>query len=308
METRQITGDREVSTEPEGGAVFEGGCSPVTPMARMQPALSLTQVTEWADGIVSCVEDRLAGEEPLEIRIEGKPVTVTMRTPGDDEELATGFLWTEGLIESVDQIASVRHFEGRDTARNNVIGVELADGSFDMGESQRNFFAASSCGICGKATIEAIRRRGLSSPSSSFRIAPEVLCDLPARLREHQHVFGQTGGLHAAALFDESGSLLVVREDIGRHNAVDKVVGWAIRNGLLPLSTCCMLVSGRGGFEIVQKALAAGVPMLVSVSAPSSLAVKLAREMSQTLVGFLRDRRFVVYSNPERCTARHSAA
>lgn len=277
-------------------------------MARIQSGLELTQVTEWSDGTTRRVQDQLAAEEPLEIRIDNKPLTVTMRTPGHDEELAAGFLWTEGLIESSSQIAEIRHVSSTSAGLGNTIRVEIADRSFDPIDLQRNFFAASSCGICGKASIEAIRLRGLTPPSPSFRIAPELLCELPARLREHQQLFGKTGGLHAAALFDDDGKLLILREDIGRHNAVDKVVGWALMKGQLPLSNCSMLVSGRGGFEIAQKALAAGVPLLASVSAPSSLAVKLAREMSLTLVGFLRDRRFLVYSNPERCLPQRSSA
>ena len=264
-------------------------------------ALVFTDVTEWSDGESRQHQDRLAAEEPLEIRIDSKPLSVTMRTPGNDEELAAGFLWTEGLIESPSQIAEIRRIEPDGAPRDNVISVELADRYFDPADLQRNFFAASSCGICGKASIDAIRHRGLTPPNAAFRVPPEMLCEFPARLRDHQQVFGQTGGLHAAALFDETGKLLIVREDIGRHNAVDKVIGWALMKGLLPLATCAMMVSGRGGFEIVQKALAAGVPLLASVSAPSSLAVRLAREMSLTLIGFLRDRRFVVYSNPERC-------
>jgi FdhD protein len=186
---------------------------------------------------------------------------------------------------------------------DNIISVELADRSFEPADLQRNFFAASSCGICGKASIDAIRIRGLTPPNAAFRIPPESLCEFPAQLRDHQQLFGQTGGLHAAALFNENGKLMIVREDIGRHNAVDKVVGWALMKGLLPLANCAMLVSGRGGFEIVQKSVAAGVPLLASVSAPSSLAVRLAREVSLTLIGFLRDRRFVIYSNPERVSA-----
>jgi FdhD protein len=166
---------------------------------------------------------------------------------------------------------------------------------------QRNFFAASSCGICGKASIEAIRRRGLRQPDTDFRIDPEILCKLPESLRPEQAVFSRTGGLHAAALFDADGTMIVLREDIGRHNAVDKIVGWALRGGHLPLSRHVLLVSGRGGFEIAQKALAGGIPVLASVSAPSSLAVKLARELGLTLVGFLRGRRFVVYSGEFRC-------
>lgn len=264
-------------------------------------ALVFTDVTEWSDGETRQHQDRLAAEEPLEIRIDSRPLTVTMRTPGHDEELAAGFLWTEGIIESPGQIAEIRRILPDGAPRDNVIGVELADPSFDSADLQRNFFAASSCGICGKASIDAIRHRGLTPPNATFRVHPELLCEYPARLRDHQQVFGQTGGLHAAALFDDQGKLMIVREDIGRHNAVDKVVGWALMKGMLPLANCSMLVSGRGGFEIVQKAIAAGLPLLASVSAPSSLAVRLAREMSLTLIGFLRDRRFVVYSNPERC-------
>ncbi|WP_348262915.1 formate dehydrogenase accessory sulfurtransferase FdhD [Telmatobacter sp. DSM 110680] len=270
-------------------------------MPRVQPALELTHVTEWLNGTDRRIEDHLAVEEPLEIRIDGKPLTVTMRTPGHDEELAAGFFWTEGLIESPGQIVEVRKISVKNAARDNIVSVELGDHSFDPELLQRNFFAASSCGICGKASIAAIRVRGLTHPNADFRIDPELLCALPALLRDQQQLFGRTGGLHAAALFDSAGKLLVIREDIGRHNAVDKVIGWSLVKGLLPLSDCAMMVSGRGGFEIVQKALAAGVPLLASVSAPSSLAVKLAREMSLTLVGFLRDRRFVIYSNPERC-------
>jgi FdhD protein len=270
-------------------------------MSTTQPALVFTDVTEWSDGESRHHQDQLAVEEPLEIRIDSKPLTVTMRTPGNDEELAAGFLWTEGIIDSPSQIVEIRRIQTAGAPRDNVISVELADRSFDGMDLQRNFFAASSCGICGKASIDAIRHRGLTPPNATFRLAPELLCEFPAGLRDHQQVFGQTGGLHAAALFNEKGELMIVREDIGRHNAVDKVVGWALVKGLLPLASCSMMVSGRGGFEIVQKAIAAGVPVLASVSAPSSLAVCLAREMSLTLIGFLRDRRFVIYSNPERC-------
>lgn len=270
-------------------------------MSGFQSALVFTDVTEWSDGNARQHQDRLAAEEPLEIRVDSKPLTVTMRTPGNDDELAAGFLFTEGLIESPGQIAQIRSIQPDGAPHGNTISIDIADRSFDPADLQRNFFAASSCGICGKASIDSIRLRGLTPPNALFRISPELLCELPVRLRDHQQVFGQTGGLHAAALFDEQGKLMIVREDIGRHNAVDKVVGWALMKGLLPLANCSMLVSGRGGFEIVQKALAAGVPLLASVSAPSSLAVRLAREMSLTLIGFLRERRFVVYSSPERC-------
>ncbi len=179
--------------------------------------------------------------------------------------------------------------------------MQLKNSQFTAEDQQRNFFAASSCGICGKASIEAIRRRGLRPPDRDFRVVPEVLCRLPEILRADQPVFDRTGGLHAAALFDAQGNLIVLREDIGRHNAVDKLAGWALLEDRLPLSNFIMLVSGRGGFEIIQKALAAGVPVVASVSAPSSLAVKLARELGLTLVGFLRGQRFVVYSGSFRC-------
>jgi FdhD protein len=261
----------------------------------------LTQVLEWDDGTVRSVQDALAAEEPLEIRINGTPLTVTMRTPGHDLELAAGFLLTEGIIETRGQVAGIRAAIPQNGAKSNVVEVELQESGFDPAGLQRNFFAASSCGICGKASIEAIRNRGLQPPNPEIRFDPEILCRLPETLRAEQAVFSRTGGLHAAALFDATGVLLAVREDIGRHNAVDKVAGWALLDGRLPLSTHIMVVSGRGGFEIVQKALAAGIPILASVSAPSSLAVKLARELGLTLVGFLRGRRFVVYSGPVRC-------
>jgi FdhD protein len=272
-------------------------------MRAPERSVELTQVTEWEDGRACSLQDSLAAEEPLEIRIGGVPLTVTMRTPGNDLELAAGFLLTEGIIESQNQIAGLRAVPQENGLSSNVVEVELKDTEFDSEGLQRNFFAASSCGICGKASINAIRLRGLRQPDTGFRLDPEILCQLPKTLRAEQPVFSRTGGLHAAALFDASGQLMALREDIGRHNAVDKVVGWALLEQKLPLSRHVMLVSGRGGFEIVQKALAAGIPILASVSAPSSLAVKLARELGLTLVGFLRGRRFVIYSGEFRCLA-----
>ncbi|WP_263355605.1 formate dehydrogenase accessory sulfurtransferase FdhD [Acidicapsa ligni] len=264
-------------------------------------SVQLTQVTEWSDGQFRLQDDVLAAEEPLEIRIGQSPLTVTMRTPGHDEELAAGFLLTEGILEDPAQLASLRSYVTSASGKHNGIEVELRDCQFDPAQMQRNFFAASSCGICGKASIEAIRQRGLHAPNPDFRFDPELLCTLPDKLRAAQAVFSHTGGLHAAGLFSASGELLVLREDIGRHNAVDKVVGWAMLQGKLPLSQHILLVSGRGGFEIIQKALAAGIPALASVSAPSSLAVQLARELGLTLIGFLRGRRFVLYSGAFRC-------
>jgi FdhD protein len=272
----------------------------MSPKSLPERSVELTQVTEWEDGNICSVQDSLAAEEPLEIRIDGVPLTVTMRTPGHDLELAAGFLLTEGIIESADQIGSIRTPQPGTGTKSNVVDIKLKNTSFDSHDLQRNFFVASSCGICGKASINAIRARGLQPPDRSFRIDPEILCRLPGVLRSEQAVFSRTGGLHAAALFDVGGQLLALREDIGRHNAVDKLTGWALLQHKLPLSQCMMLVSGRGGFEIVQKTLAAGIPVLASVSAPSGLAVKLARELGLTLIGFLRDRRFVIYSNEFR--------
>jgi FdhD protein len=267
-------------------------------------SVELTRVTEWNEGQIRSVQDSLAAEEPLEIRLSGTPISVTMRTPGHDLELAAGFLLTEGIIQSRDQIGTIRAMVSQNSTKANIVEIELNNSDFNSADLQRNFFAASSCGICGKASIEAVRVRGLQQPDRDFRFDPELLCLLPDTLHAEQAVFSRTGGLHAAALFDAAGKLLALREDIGRHNAVDKIIGWALRENLLPLSTYVMLVSGRGGFEIVQKSLAAGIPILASVSAPSSLAVKLARELGLTLVGFLRGRRFVVYSAEFRIQAR----
>ena len=269
-------------------------------MRTPERSVEVTQVMEWAEGCARTVQDSLAAEEPLEIRIGDTPLTVTMRTPGDDLELAAGFLLTEGIIETADQIAELRSAQSNPGVKSNVVQVELQNASFELDDLQLNFFAASSCGICGKASIDAVRSRLLNPPNPDFRVEAELLLSLPEALRSSQDVFQRTGGLHAAALFDSSGGLLVVREDIGRHNAVDKVIGWALLDHRVPLGNSVLLVSGRGGFEIVQKALVAGVPVLASVSAPSSLAVQLARELRMTLVGFLRGRRFVIYSGEER--------
>ena len=263
-------------------------------------SLHFTQVVEWNDGRLQAHDDSLAAEEPLEIRIDGHPITVTMRTPGNDAELTAGFLLTEGIVEEVGQIVSLDPYVTSAAGKSNGIEVRLRDCAFEPAELQRNFFAASSCGLCGKASIEAIRQRDLRAPNPGFRYDADLLCTLPDKLLAAQTVFSHTGGLHAAALFDTAGNLVVLREDIGRHNAVDKVIGWAMQRGMVPLTECASLVSGRGGFEIVQKALAAGLPLLASVSAPSSLAVQLARELGLTLVGFLRGRRFVIYAGVSR--------
>ncbi|MHB8410785.1 MAG: formate dehydrogenase accessory sulfurtransferase FdhD [Candidatus Acidiferrales bacterium] len=264
--------------------------------------IDVTQVHEWSEGRVRSFQDYLVGEEPLQIRVGKHALTVTMRTPGHDIELATGFLFTEGLIQRREQICSIDHVtDCKATERGNIIQIELAsDVALDLENTQRNFFSSSSCGICGKASIESVRARGVRPPNPNFRLDPEILCRIPDALRSGQQIFGRTGGLHAAGLFDAGGKLLAEREDIGRHNAVDKIIGWALRENRLPLSDSILMVSGRGGFEIIQKAAVAGVPVIASVSACSSLAVQFAREVGITLVGFLRDRRFVVYSAGER--------
>ncbi|MGA8073645.1 MAG: formate dehydrogenase accessory sulfurtransferase FdhD [Candidatus Acidiferrales bacterium] len=265
-------------------------------------SIELTQVTEWADGRLRRVQDSVAGEEPLEIRIGDAPLAVTMRTPGHDLELAAGFLFTEGLIQSREQLATLEAItDGSRASRGNVVVAQLANGvALDSEQTRRNFFANSSCGVCGKASIDSVRSRLLRPPNAAFRVAAETLCQMPEKLGSSQDIFGRTGGLHAAGLFTQAGELIVSREDIGRHNAVDKVVGWALQENRLPLSDVVLLVSGRCGFEIAQKAIVAGVPVVGSVSAPSSLAAQLARELNLTLVGFLRGRRFVIYSGEER--------
>jgi FdhD protein len=269
-------------------------------MAKKNRSIELTQVTQWEEGRATRVEDYLAAEEPLEMRAGQYSLGVTLRTPGDDEELVAGFLFSEGIISKREDLVALR-MPGEKDVEKNLVRVTLDPGvRLTSNSAARRFSAGSACGVCGKASITQLRRIGLRSPKASSLFDPEMLCQLPPILRETQAVFVRTGGLHAAALFTASGELLVLREDIGRHNAVDKVIGWALLGGRVPLSDHILLVSGRGGFEIVQKSIAAGVPLLASVSAPSSLAVQLARELGLTLVGFLRGRRFVIYAGEER--------
>lgn len=245
--------------------------------------------------------DVLAVEEPLEIRLgfpDGthKAISITMRTPGDDGELAAGFLFTEGIISSPDQIEQIRHC-GDGT---NTIRVDLHDClDLDLKRLDRNFYTTSSCGVCGKASIEALAT-GVKRTESDTKVTPDVIHSLPLRLREAQSVFDTTGGLHASALFEADGGLDIVREDVGRHNALDKVIGAKFLASKTPISNNLLLVSGRASFELVQKALMAGIPILAAVGAPSSLAVELAREYGMTLIGFVRDDRFNIYCGMER--------
>jgi FdhD protein len=280
-------------------------------------------VADGPPGIRSYRADLLATEEPLEIRVNGRRLAVTMRTPGEDTDLAAGFLTTEGLVRVASDIAEIRicdedHGAGygpadhdsadHDSADHdsagygNVAEVTLADPAAVEDEAvRRNFLTTSACGVCGKASIDAIRVRShYDVAADPARVAPGLLALLPDRLREAQRVFASTGGLHAAGVFTADGTLLALREDVGRHNAVDKVVGWALRDGRLPLAGCVLLVSGRASFELVQKALLAGIPVIAAVSAPSSLAAGLAQEAGMTLVGFLRGGSMNVYTGADR--------
>lgn len=290
---------RPRSTKQHRAAVPQRKSRPA-PMRPPTRPVAVTQVTEWQDGTVSRVDDCLVGEEPLEIRLGNRPISVTMRTPGHDLELTAGFLFTEGVINGSDQVASLRHVASRGH-KSNVVRVDLRPGvAVNISRLQRNFAATSSCGLCGKASIDAVRVRGIARPNPALRVSPDVLCLLPDALRSAQTLFGRTGGPHAAGLFDTMGRLVALREDVGRHNAVDKLVGWALLEKRLPLKDSALLVSGRGSFEIAQKALVAGIPIVACISAPSSLAVQLAWEFGLTLVGFLRGKRFVCYTGEER--------
>ncbi len=252
--------------------------------------------------------DMLAAEEPLEIRIGfgnvnqriQKCISVTMRTPGNDFELATGFLFTEGIIKSADDIISIKHCNG---LNENVVLVELKDDvAVEMNKLERNFYTTSSCGVCGKSSIEAVKtfRRLPDAVSSELSITSEIICTLPKILRSSQNVFESTGGLHGCGLFDNSGKLLLSREDVGRHNALDKLIGSALNQSMFPLDSHILLLSGRASFELIQKAWMAGIKMVAAVGAPSSLAVQMAEESGITLIGFLRNKTFNIYSGAQR--------
>jgi FdhD protein len=273
-------------------------------------SMKITHVTVWGDESARRVEDWLASEEPLEIRCGRQSLGVTMRTPGHDQELVAGLLFTDGIIRSPDQLVWARPSKkasGR-SEQQNTIFVKLRGVKIPKHRAERMYSAGSACGVCGKASIDAVRQRLSARPETATQFDAGMLCVLPDRLRAEQDLFRHTGGLHAAALFNANGELVVLREDIGRHNAVDKVIGWAFLRKQIPLKGHLCLVSGRGGFEIVQKALMAGLPLLASVSAPSSLAVQVAREMRMSLVGFLRGNRFVIYSGEERIVSASAAS
>ena len=244
------------------------------------------------------VSDELAEEEPLEIRVRNRAVSVTMRTPGHDDELAVGFLLSEGMIASRADFVGVQPCAH--AREGNVVNVVLApEAKADFERLTRHVFTSSSCGMCGKATIDSVFQR-FESVRSEVTVDAETLLDLPNRLRAAQATFDRTGGLHGVGVFTSAGELVVAREDVGRHNAVDKVLGYGLLNNLLPFDRHVLMVSGRVSFEIVQKALAAGVPVIAAVSAPSTLAAEFAEESGQTLVGFLREQRMNVYAHPTR--------
>jgi FdhD protein len=262
-----------------------------------------------APATASARADLLAAEEPLGIRVDGTALTMTMRTPGDDVELAAGFLVGEAIVRGRDDITGMKvcdgttcgHPDHSDGEIGNVVDITLAPGVAVTSGARRSFMTTSACGVCGKTSIDDIcvlPQAPLSADTTIFE--PATITSLPDRLREAQRVFSATGGLHAAGLFTQAGGLLVVREDVGRHNAVDKIVGWAVLQDKLPLAGCALLVSGRASFELVQKTVLAGIPLLAAVSAPSSLAAELAEEAGLTLIGFLRGQSMNVYTGAHR--------
>jgi FdhD protein len=272
------------------------------------------KVIRIRDGAISSRPDTLVTEEPLEIRLNGKPLAITMRTPGDDFALAAGFLVSEGVLAHQSDLQNIVYCAGATADGSNtynVVDVKTASGVVIPDITlERNVYTTSSCGLCGKASLDAVRTttRWPINDTPPLRIDPDLLASLPDRLRAAQQVFDRTGGLHAAALFTEDGELLDIREDVGRHNAVDKLVGRALQNADLPLSRVILLVSGRASFELAQKAVMAGIPVLAAVSAPSSLAVDLAAETGLTLVGFLRGPSMNVYAGEHRLTLETTKA
>ena len=267
-----------------------------------------TNVTSFDDGHARQRRDQVVTEEPLEVRVvaagESRTVAITMRTPGADFELGAGFLFAEGVVTAKEQITGISYCQDSDLPKEqlyNIVIVELGSGARpDLDSLERHFHVSSACGVCGKASLEAIALRGVKAVPDGPTIGPEIIASFPDKLRDAQKLFATTGGIHAAGLFTPDGALVEVREDVGRHNAVDKVLGWALLDGRLPLGDHILMVSGRSSFEIAQKALAAGVPVVCSVSAPSTLAIDVANEFGMTLVGFVRDGRFNVYAGPER--------
>jgi FdhD protein len=276
-----------------------------------RPSLRRVDISRVGDGLDE-TSDVVATEEPLEIRLEfdaadgqrrEQSISITMRTPGNDEELAVGFLYSEGIVRKADDVALARPCgPPAPNGLINVVRVELARGvAVDLNRLERHFYTSSSCGVCGKASLEAVAVQGrFDIAANVFAVARDVLGGLPEALRSDQAVFEQTGGLHASGLFDATGKIFAVREDVGRHNALDKLIGSRLSADALPLSSYGLVLSGRASFELMQKAMMAGCPVVAAVGAPSSLAVDLAREFGITLVGFLKRDRFNIYARPDR--------
>ena len=268
-----------------------------------QRTVAKRRIVAVRDGAAAVKSDELAGEEPMEIRVDGQSVAVTMRTPGNDFDLAIGFCLTEGLLDGPSDVNTARYCVSDPAEQQyNVVDVGRRQAGPVDERLRRNVYTTSSCGICGTTSIDAVRRTAADVTDDQLVVTAQDVAALPERLRAAQQVFERTGGLHAAGLFDAACELHCLREDVGRHNAVDKVIGWAVRDGQLPLSGNVLVVSGRIAFEIVQKALIAGLPMVVAISAPTALAVSLAEEAGMTLVGFVRGGDFNVYSHPHRIT------
>ena len=290
-----------------GSCAYSGSVGRVT---RRAPAARY-EVTDGDQPRVVRRPDTLAVEEPMEIRVDGEPLTVTMRTPGDDFDLTLGFLHGEGLIGPADDVARLMHCVDTDADGSptyNVVDVTLRDGMSLRDNANRAFVTTSACGVCGTASIDALQTTSrYTVAEDSTKVDPAVLCSLPGRLRAAQKAFDRTGGIHAAGLFTINGELLVVREDVGRHNAVDKVVGWALREGRVPLTGHVLVVTSRASFELTQKAHAAGIPILAAVSAASSLAVELADRVGLTLVAFVRPPHFTVYAGEQRVAVSAAA-
>ena len=269
-------------------------------MSAEHPAMAEVQVRKVStSGGVSEVSDVTSREEPLEIRVEGRSVAVVMRTPGHDEELAAGFLVSEGVVQKPRDILEVSQCPSTNNEHGNIVDVLLGGAVVNWESLTRHVFSASSCGLCGKTSIESVFQQ-FPEVKGAWEVSPQLIASLPDKLRAAQETFAKTGGLHASGLFDLEGNLIVLREDVGRHNALDKILGYALQRGLLPLDQHILLVSGRVSFEIIQKALAGGIALVAAISAPSSLAVNFAQEAGQTLVGFLRGETMNVYTHPQR--------
>lgn len=265
-----------------------------------QPEIAGISLTRFSrDAGCRTVSDAAAREEPLEIRIEGRSIAVVMRTPGHDAELVAGFLVSEGVVKNPRDILEISQCPVTTGSKGNVVEVLLGAAVVDWDSLTRHVFSASSCGLCGKTSIASVFQR-FPAVTADWRVSAELIWSLPDKLRAAQETFSATGGLHASAVFDLDGRMIVLREDVGRHNALDKVLGYGLQNELLPFDRHILLVSGRTSFEIMQKALAAGIPLVAAISAPSSLAVEFARESNQTLIGFLRGGTMNAYAHPER--------